>query len=172
MSRSDSVAAVIAAYNARERIAEVITGAFRHVRTVIVADDGSTDGTAQVAKEAGAEVIVLSENRGKGNALRVLFAEARRRGLSAVIALDADGQHDPDDIPPFSEFTATTPTRSSPGRGWGLRTASRATGATRWWWRASSSPWPPISSSRIPNAGSACIRSRRSRRSPSAGSGM
>jgi glycosyltransferase involved in cell wall biosynthesis len=101
MSRSDSVAVVIAAYNARERIAEVITGAFRHVQTVIVADDGSTDGTAQVAKEAGAEVIVLSENRGKGNALRVLFAEARRRGLSAVIALDADGQHDPDDIPAF-----------------------------------------------------------------------
>jgi len=101
MTRHASVAAVIAAYNARETIAGVVTGARRHVPTVIVADDGSTDGTAQIARAAGAEVIGLPENRGKGNALRVLFAEARRRGLSAVIALDADGQHDPEDIPAF-----------------------------------------------------------------------
>jgi glycosyltransferase involved in cell wall biosynthesis len=103
MTRHASVAAVIAAYNARETIAGVVTGARRHVPTVIVADDGSTDGTAQIARAAGAEVIGLPNNRGKGNALRVLFAEARRRGLSAVIALDADGQHDPDDIPAFLE---------------------------------------------------------------------
>jgi glycosyltransferase involved in cell wall biosynthesis len=109
MTRHASVAAIIAGYNAGEMIAAVIRGALRHVQTVIVADDGSTDGTAQIAREAGAEVVGLPENRGKGNALRVLFAEARRRGFSAVIALDADGQHDPDDIPAFLEVHRVHP---------------------------------------------------------------
>ena len=101
MSPNAPVTAIIAAYNARETIAGVIRGALNHLSSVIVGDDGSIDGTAEVAREAGAEVIVLEENRGKGNALRVLFAAARRRGFSAVMALDADGQHDPDDIPAF-----------------------------------------------------------------------
>jgi glycosyltransferase involved in cell wall biosynthesis len=95
------VCGIIPAYNARETIAGVVKGVFRHLEAVIVADDGSTDGTGEVAREAGAEVIALGENRGKGNALRVLFGEARKRGFFAVIAIDADGQHDVDDIPSF-----------------------------------------------------------------------
>ncbi len=95
------VAAIVAAYNAQGTIGNVVNGALRHVGTVIVADDGSGDRTAEMAQAAGADVIALRENRGKGNALRVLFAEARKRGFSAVIALDADGQHDPDYIPAF-----------------------------------------------------------------------
>jgi glycosyltransferase involved in cell wall biosynthesis len=95
------VCGIIPAYNARGTIAGVVRGVLRHLETVIVADDGSTDGTAEVAREAGAEVIVLGENRGKGSALRALFSEARRRGFSAVLAIDADGQHDGDDIPSF-----------------------------------------------------------------------
>jgi hypothetical protein len=98
------VCGIVSAYNACETIAGVVRGVLRHLETVIVADDGSTDGTAEVAREAGAEVIVLGENRGKGNALRVLFAEARRRGFSAVLAIDADGQHDVDDIPSFLQL--------------------------------------------------------------------
>jgi glycosyltransferase involved in cell wall biosynthesis len=103
------VCGIIPAYNARETIGGVVRGVLRHLKTVIVADDGSTDGTAEVAREAGAEVIVLGQNRGKGNALRVLFAEARRRGFSAVIALDADGQHDVDDIPSFLRVSRDHP---------------------------------------------------------------
>ena len=95
------VCGIIPAYNARETIAGVVRGVLRHLETVIVADDGSTDGTAEVAREAGADVIVLGGNRGKGNALRVLFAEARKRGFCAAIAIDADGQHDVGDIPSF-----------------------------------------------------------------------
>ena len=95
------ICGVIPAYNARETIAAVVKGAFRHLDAVIVADDGSTDGTAAEAREAGADVIVLGENRGKGNVLRLLFGEARKRGFSAVVAIDADGQHDTDDIPSF-----------------------------------------------------------------------
>jgi glycosyltransferase involved in cell wall biosynthesis len=101
MTGPGAVCGVIAAYNARQTIAEVVRGVRRHLDVVIVADDGCTDGTGKAAREAGAEVIRLGENRGKGHALRVLFAEARRRGFSAVIALDADGQHDANDIPAF-----------------------------------------------------------------------
>lgn len=101
MNGNATVCGIIPAYNARETIAGVVRGVLRYLGTVIVADDGSSDGTAEVAREAGAEVIALKENRGKGSALRALFAEARRRGFSVVIALDADGQHDADDIPSF-----------------------------------------------------------------------
>ncbi len=101
MNGNAPICGIIPAYNARETIAGVVRGVLRQLGSVIVADDGSTDGTAEMAREAGAEVIVLRENRGKGNALRTLFAEARRRGFSAVIAVDADGQHDVDDIPSF-----------------------------------------------------------------------
>jgi glycosyltransferase involved in cell wall biosynthesis len=103
------VCGLIAAYNARETIAGVVHGVLRHLDTVIVADDGCTDGTGEAARQAGAEVTVLGENRGKGHALRVLFAEARRRGFSTVIAIDADGQHDPDDIPAFLQAHALHP---------------------------------------------------------------
>ena len=101
MTQDVAVCAIIPAYNSRETIAGVVRGALAHLGVVIVVDDGSTDGTAEVARAAGAEVIALGENRGKGSALRLLFAEARRRGFSAAIALDADGQHDAGDIPAF-----------------------------------------------------------------------
>lgn len=99
MSPDASICAVIAAYNACGTIAGVIRGVRRHLGTVIVADDGCTDGTGEAARQAGADVLQLGTNCGKGHALRALFAEAKARGFSAVIAVDADGQHDPDDIP-------------------------------------------------------------------------
>jgi hypothetical protein len=101
MMDAGPVCGVIAAYNARETIAGVVRGTRRHLDAVLVADDGCTDGTGDAARHAGAEVIALGENRGKGHALRALFAEAGRRGFKAVIAIDADGQHDPDEIPAF-----------------------------------------------------------------------
>ncbi len=109
MTGPGRVCGVIAAYNARETIADVVRGVRRHLDVVIVADDGCTDGTGEIARQAGAEVIHLVENRGKGHALRVLFTEASRRGFSAVIALDADGQHDPNDIPSFLRAHGANP---------------------------------------------------------------
>jgi glycosyltransferase involved in cell wall biosynthesis len=63
---------------------------------VIVVDDGSTDGTGGLAERAGARVITLSPNRGKGIALRSGLAEARG---DVIVLLDADGQDAPEDIP-------------------------------------------------------------------------
>ncbi len=101
MSGINAICAVIPAYNAERTVGAVVRGALSFLATVIVADDGSTDGTAQVAGDAGALVIRVPENHGKGHCLRLLFAEARKRGFDAAIALDSDGQHDPADIPRF-----------------------------------------------------------------------
>ena len=101
MKGTGRACAIIPAYNAEETVGPVVKGALALLPMVIVADDGSTDATAQVAEDAGALVIRVPENHGKGHCLRLLFAEARKRGFDAVIALDSDGQHDPADIPRF-----------------------------------------------------------------------
>jgi glycosyltransferase involved in cell wall biosynthesis len=94
------VVALIPAYQEGSRIAEVVAGARRHL-PVIVVDDGSTDDTATSAAAAGATVISQRPNAGKGAALRTGFAAALEQGVEAVITLDGDGQHDPDEIPAF-----------------------------------------------------------------------
>ncbi len=66
---------------------------------VLVVDDGSNDGTAQVARAAGAVVLVLPFNVGVGGAMRTAFRYARLHGYDAVVQVDADGQHVPGHIP-------------------------------------------------------------------------
>ncbi len=92
--------ALIPAYNEAAHIGEVVRGALEHL-PVLVVDDGSTDDTAAIATRAGATVISHPTNRGKGAALITGFGWALDRGCEAVITLDADGQHDPIEIPVF-----------------------------------------------------------------------
>jgi len=94
------ILALIPAHDEAARIARVVEGASRHL-PVLVVDDGSGDGTADLADGAGAEVVRQSPNQGKGAALRTGFATALERGAEAVITLDGDGQHDPAEIPAF-----------------------------------------------------------------------
>ena len=68
---------------------------------VLVVDDGSTDGTAEAARRAGAEVVAHDGNRGKGAALRTGIAHAAARGYDAIVTMDGDLQHDPSAIPQF-----------------------------------------------------------------------
>jgi glycosyltransferase involved in cell wall biosynthesis len=100
---------VIPAYNASRTVGSVIRGALKYVHKVFVVDDGSSDSTETTASEAGAEVIVINRNRGKGNALKVLFQKATEAGYDAVISMDADGQHDPEEIPRFITAHAMYP---------------------------------------------------------------
>ena len=94
-------AAVIPAYNAAATIQEVVRRTAAILPRVLVVDDGSTDGTRLRAEEAGARVLSHPANRGKGAALRTAFEALEHEPLDAVVTLDADGQHDPGDIPLF-----------------------------------------------------------------------
>lgn len=91
---------MIPAYNEEGRIEPVIRGANQYL-PVLVVDDGSRDCTAVVAETAGAMVLSLTPNQGKGAALRAGFRKALEEGFEAVVTLDADGQHDPEEIPGF-----------------------------------------------------------------------
>jgi glycosyltransferase involved in cell wall biosynthesis len=66
---------------------------------VLVVDDGSDDGTPELAEAAGAHVLRLPFNLGVGGAMRAGFKYAQRMGYDTVVQVDADGQHDPKDIP-------------------------------------------------------------------------
>ncbi len=92
--------ALIPAYNEASRIEPVIAGTLPQL-PVLVIDDGSKDNSAEIARRAGATVVQQPQNKGKGEALRAGFQWALAQGFDAVITLDADGQHNPAEIPTF-----------------------------------------------------------------------
>ena len=93
------IIACIPAYNEEKCIAKVILQTKPYVDEILVCNDGSTDMTEQIAKALGATVINHPKNLGKGAAIRTLFKEALKHNPDIVICLDADGQHDPNEIP-------------------------------------------------------------------------
>ncbi len=101
------VLAGIPAYNEATYIGSVVLQTRQYVNEVLVVDDGSTDNTARVAELAGATVIRHAENRGKGAAIQSIVAEAKKRNPDVLVLLDADSQHNPNEIPilikPISE---------------------------------------------------------------------
>jgi glycosyltransferase involved in cell wall biosynthesis len=96
------LAIIIPALNESATIGGVIANALRFGK-VIVVDDGSRDGTANIASEAGADVVRHEHNRGYDGALESGFARAAELGCICVMTMDADGQHDPNQA---SEFIA------------------------------------------------------------------
>jgi glycosyltransferase involved in cell wall biosynthesis len=101
------VLAGIPAYNEARYIGSIVLQAKQHVDEVVVVDDGSTDNTARIAELAGATVIRHDDNRGYGAAIQSILSEAKKRNADVLVLLDADAQHDPNEIPtlikPISE---------------------------------------------------------------------
>jgi glycosyltransferase involved in cell wall biosynthesis len=93
------IVAGIPAYNEEKTIAKVVVRSMRFVDSVVVVDDGSTDDTAVIAERLGAQVLRHGENLGYGAAIRSCFRVARDLNPDALVILDADGQHNADDIP-------------------------------------------------------------------------
>jgi glycosyltransferase involved in cell wall biosynthesis len=101
------VLAVIPAKDEGERVAGVVHGVRAQGLDAIVVDDGSSDDTAERAREAGAEVLRHEVNRGKGAALATGADRAVERGAWAILMLDADGQHAAEEIPLFLKAVET-----------------------------------------------------------------
>ena len=98
-------AVVIPAFNAARYLEAVVDTTSRFIprSRIIVVDDGSTDGTREIALRSGVAVLQHAENRGKGIALNTGILGAAEMGMDYVITMDADGQHNPLEIPRFLE---------------------------------------------------------------------
>ncbi len=95
-----NILALIPAYNEEIAIQAVVRETMKYL-PALVADDGSTDATMELSREAGAMIVQNENNLGKGAALRNGFRYALDNDYQAVLILDADGQHDPHEIPLF-----------------------------------------------------------------------
>ncbi|PYK76648.1 MAG: hypothetical protein DME39_00420 [Verrucomicrobia bacterium] len=106
--RSQTVA-VIPAYHDEKHIGDIVRRTGQQLDHVLVIDDGSNDGTAQRARDAGAEVIVHNQNRGKGEAIKTGLRHCLAQEVTWLILLDSDGQHLPEEI----ESAAASATRAA-----------------------------------------------------------
>ena len=97
--------ALIPAYNESRHISTVIHKTQNYL-PVLVVDDGSKDDTAALAEAVGARVLRQVPNQGKGAALRAGYRYVLEQDYAGLVMLDADGQHDPDEIPKFLEAYA------------------------------------------------------------------
>jgi len=93
------IVALIPALDEENTIGSVVRGALKYVDHVVVVDDLSSDNTAYVAREAGAQVISLRKRRKIGGVIKAGISYVKKLEPDIVVTLDGDGQHDPDEIP-------------------------------------------------------------------------
>ena len=92
---------VIPAHNEEKHIEKVVKKTKKFAKNILVVDDGSKDKTAIIAERSGAFVLWHIVNLGKGAALKTGCEYAIKKGAEKIVVLDADGQHDPKEIPEF-----------------------------------------------------------------------
>ena len=95
------VCLLLPAYNESKTIGHIISEARTYIESIIVIDDGSSDNTAQIAREQDVGVLQHEINRGKGMALRTGFEYSLEHGYDIILTMDSDGQHEPAEIPRF-----------------------------------------------------------------------
>jgi len=104
--------AALPVFNEARHLNAVLDEVGRYSREILVIDDGSTDGTAEllanrVRTKGDVRVVTHAANRGYGAALVSAFAYAQEHGFEKLVTIDCDGQHEPQRIPEF--FAACTP---------------------------------------------------------------
>ncbi len=102
------VCVLIPTYNESRAIGDIVSKVQKEGFDVLVVDDGSKDKTAEIAYKTGASVIAHKENRGKGASLKAGFAHALVHGYDAVVVMDGDGQHNPEDVKRFIQTVQST----------------------------------------------------------------
>jgi glycosyltransferase involved in cell wall biosynthesis len=102
-SKNSVIMAIIPAYNESQNIKRITAETSKYVNMVIVVDDGSHDNTAELAISVNAKVVRNRQNMGKGTALKRGVVECLKYNPDIIITLDADGQHDPAEIPKLIE---------------------------------------------------------------------
>ena len=100
---------VIPVHNEAESIGNIVTNLKRKPSFVVVVDDGSSDGSGNIAREKGAVVIRNDEKKGKGRSLQRGFEYVLNQNFDCVITMDGDGQHDVDDIEQFLKQAKVQP---------------------------------------------------------------
>jgi glycosyltransferase involved in cell wall biosynthesis len=99
LTNSKQITMILPAYNQEMSIGSLVLLSKLYVSNVIVIDDGCADRTAEIARKAGAEVIIQGEKKGKCEALKTGFKAAVDSGADIIVTMDSDGQHNPVDIP-------------------------------------------------------------------------
>ena len=89
----------IPAFNEEAMIAQMVLGAQKYAGVVVVCDDGSNDMTGEIAKRLGADVVSHERNMGYGASIKSLFKRAHELDADVLVTMDADGQHNPEEIP-------------------------------------------------------------------------
>lgn len=103
------ICVIVPTYNNAGTLRDVLQRIIGFIPSVIVIDDGSTDGTAAILSDMPVTVLTHGRNRGKGVALRTGLEYARKRGWRYAISIDSDGQHFPEDLPLFVEAVRQHP---------------------------------------------------------------
>lgn len=98
-SASHNIVVGMPAYNEEKYIGSIVMLVKQYADEVIVVDDGSIDRTAKVATLAGATVIQHGENKGYGAAIQDIILEAKKKNADILVIIDADAQHNPEEIP-------------------------------------------------------------------------
>lgn len=106
-AQANNILCLIPAHNEADHIVKVVSQCLQFL-PVLVVDDGSDDDTAALAAAAGADVLRQTPNQGKGAALIAGYKAALQHGYDAVVMLDGDEQHDPQEIPKFLQAHQNT----------------------------------------------------------------
>ncbi|MEE8359399.1 MAG: glycosyltransferase family 2 protein [Candidatus Omnitrophota bacterium] len=103
-----NICVIIPTFNESKAIGDLIKKTKALGIDIVVVDDGSKDGTSAIARSEGAHVITHLKNKGKGACLKIGFKYAIEKGYEAVVVMDGDGQHDPEDIQRFINAAQST----------------------------------------------------------------